>query len=167
MEHKQHIIVVGNGMVGHHFVEQLAQSDDAIAITVLGAEPRPAYDRVHLSDVFAGREPAELALVTREGYARMGVNAHFGDAVRGIDRIAHTVITDSGREFHYDKLVLATGSYPFVPPVPGGDHNRCFVYRTIDDLGAIKAAAASASIGVVVGGGLLGLEAANALRNLG
>jgi nitrite reductase (NADH) large subunit len=77
------------------------------------------------------------------------------------------VTTVAGREFHYDKLVLATGSYPFVPPVPGADNARCFVYRTIDDLGAIKAAAATSKKGVVVGGGLLGLEAANALRNLG
>jgi len=164
---KQRLIVVGNGMVGHHLVEQMLELRAAWSITVIGAEPRPAYDRVHLSDVFAGSTPADLALATREQYAAAGIEALFGDAVATIDRETHTVTTASGRSFGYDKLVLATGSYPFVPPVPGADNRLCFVYRTIDDLGAIKAAAASAKKGVVVGGGLLGLEAANALRNLG
>jgi nitrite reductase (NADH) large subunit len=161
------LVVVGNGMVGHHLVEQLLNEKTNWQITVIGAEPRPAYDRVHLSEVFAGKEPAELALTTREFYVNAGVEAIFGDAVASIDRTARKVKTDGGREFFYDKLVLATGSYPFVPPVPGHDHKLCFVYRTIDDLGSIKAAAATAKKGVVVGGGLLGLEAANALRNLG
>ncbi|HSB94988.1 MAG TPA: nitrite reductase large subunit NirB, partial [Spongiibacteraceae bacterium] len=166
---KQRLIVVGNGMVGHHLVEQFmtAPANALWAITVIGAEPRPAYDRVHLSDVFGGSTPADLALATREQYTAAGIDAVFGDAVATIDREAHTVTTASGRSFGYDKLVLATGSYPFVPPVPGADNRLCFVYRTIDDLGAIKAAAANAKRGVVVGGGLLGLEAANALRNLG
>ncbi|MDB6063188.1 MAG: nitrite reductase large subunit [Verrucomicrobiaceae bacterium] len=161
------VVVVGNGMVGHHLVEQLINEKTNWHITVIGAEPRPAYDRVHLSDVFAGREPSELALTTREFYVNAGVEAIFGDAVASIDRDARKVVTEGGREFAYDKLVLATGSYPFVPPVPGSDNKLCFVYRTIDDLGSIKAAAATAKKGVVVGGGLLGLEAANALRNLG
>lgn len=164
---KQNIVVVGNGMVGHHYVDQLASSELRTNITVIGAEPRPAYDRVHLSDFFAGKEPEELALVTRERYEAMGVQAHFGDAVASIDRQAKSVVTDSGRRFGYDKLVLATGSYPFVPPISGSEHDNCLVYRTIDDLGAIKAKAEGSKIGVVVGGGLLGLEAANALKNLG
>ncbi|MFT3929540.1 MAG: nitrite reductase large subunit NirB [Spongiibacteraceae bacterium] len=164
----KNLVVVGNGMVGHHFVEQLVESKmGGWKITVIGAEPRPAYDRVHLSEVFAGKEPNELALTTREYYANAGVDAVFGDAVASIDRDAKKVITAGGREFAYDKLILATGSYPFVPPVPGSDDKLCFVYRTIDDLGSIKAAAANSKKGVVVGGGLLGLEAANALRNLG
>jgi nitrite reductase (NADH) large subunit len=163
----QRLVVVGNGMVGHHLVEQLLNERTNWQITVIGAEPRPAYDRVHLSDVFAGREPAELGLTTREFYVNAGVDAIFGDAVASIDRATRKVKTEGGREFVYDKLVLATGSYPFVPPVPGHDNPLCFVYRTIDDLGAIKAAAATSKKGVVVGGGLLGLEAANALRNLG
>ncbi len=161
------LVVVGNGMVGHHFVEQMLGAAVPFAITVIGAEPRPAYDRVHLSEVFAGRAPAELALTTREFYQEAGVEAHFGDPVVSIDREARTVTTQGGRRFGYDKLVLATGSFPFVPPVPGADSNGCFTYRTIDDLGEIRAAAAKARRGVVVGGGLLGLEAANALRNLG
>lgn len=163
---KQKIVVVGNGMVGHHFVEQI-MNDARYDITVIGAEPRPAYDRVHLSAVFDGSTPADLALVTREAYEAAGVQAIFGEAVTAIDRENKTVVTALGRKFSYDKLVLSTGSYPFVPPVPGHNLKHCFVYRTIDDLGDIRAAAKNATRGVVVGGGLLGLEAANALRNLG
>ena len=163
---KQKIVVVGNGMVGHHFVEQI-MNDERYAITVIGAEPRPAYDRVHLSAVFDGSTPADLALTTREAYEEAGIEGIFGEAVNAINREQKTVTTVLGRVFAYDKLVIATGSYPFVPPVPGHDHKNCFVYRTIDDLGNIRAAAKNAKTGVVVGGGLLGLEAANALRNLG
>ncbi len=161
------LVIVGNGMVGHHLVEQMLAANSNFQITVIGAEPRPAYDRVHLSEVFAGREPHELALTTREFYKENGVAAHFGDAVASIDRDNKVVTTEGGQQFGYDKLVLATGSFPFVPPVPGHDNKLCFVYRTIDDLGAIRAASQGAKKGVVVGGGLLGLEAANALRNLG
>lgn len=161
------VVVVGNGMVGHHYVEQLVSSDIVADITVIGGESRPAYDRVHLSEYFAGRAPEDLALTTREHYNDIGVDAHFGDPVIGIDRQAKSVTTKNGRTFSYDKLVLATGSYPFVPPVPGNDQDSCVVYRTIDDLGNIKAQAENARIGVVVGGGLLGLEAANAVKNLG
>jgi nitrite reductase (NADH) large subunit len=164
---QRRIVVVGNGMVGHHFVEQLVKNTSQDAITVIGEEPRPAYDRVHLSDVFAGRAPDDLALVSRQMYREWGVDAHFGDPVVTIERSAKRVVTKSGRTFEYDKLVLATGSYPFVPPVPGADNERCLTYRTIDDLGQIRAKAKGSRIGVVVGGGLLGLECANALLNLG
>ena len=161
------VVVVGNGMVGHHYVEQLVSSNIEANITVIGGEPRPAYDRVHLSEYFAGRSPEDLALTTREHYQEIGVAAHFGDPVAEIDREAKTVATEGGQRFSYDKLVLATGSYPFGPPVPGHDQDACAVYRTIDDLGTIKALSEKAKVGVVVGGGLLGLEAANALQNLG
>ena len=161
------VVVVGNGMVGHHYVEQLVSSNIEANITVIGGEPRPAYDRVHLSEFFAGRSPEDLALTTRDHYKEIGVQAHFGDPVVEIDREAKTVATEGGQSFDYDKLVLATGSYPFVPPVPGHDQDACAVYRTIDDLGTIKALSEKAKVGVVVGGGLLGLEAANALQNLG
>ena len=163
----QKILVVGNGMVGHHYVDQLLQKKLDVEITVIGAEPRPAYDRVHLSEFFAGKKPEELALTTREFYQSSGVKAYFGDAVKQILREEKAVVTEAGRKFFYDKLVLATGSYPFVPPIPGSGHERCLTYRTIDDLGAIKHAAKGASVGVVVGGGLLGLECANAIKNLG
>jgi nitrite reductase (NADH) large subunit len=164
---KTRVVVIGNGMVGHHFVQSLHEKSQDVAITVIGGEPRPAYDRVHLSDVFAGRSPAELALVERETYEEWGVEAHFGDPVVAIERNNKQVVTENGRHFPYDKLVLATGSYPFVPPVPGNEHKRCLTYRTIDDLGEIRARAQSSKVGVVVGGGLLGLECANALKNLG
>lgn len=164
---KKKIVVVGNGMVGHHFVKTLVESNTGYSITVIGEEPRPAYDRVHLSEVFAGREPGELALVSRETYKTWHVDAHFGDPVSAIDREARHLTTEGGHRFSYDKLVLATGSYPFVPPVQGSDHKRCMTYRTIDDLGEIKSNARGSRVGVVVGGGLLGLECANALKNLG
>jgi nitrite reductase (NADH) large subunit len=164
---KRKIVVVGNGMVGHHFVESLVGTGSSAAITVIGEEPRPAYDRVHLSEVFAGRAPADLALASRETYREWGVEAHFGDPVERIERDSKAVVTRGGRRFHYDQLVLATGSYPFVPPVSGADHKRCLTYRTIDDLGEIRARAKGSRVGVVVGGGLLGLECANALTNLG
>ncbi len=164
---KLKVVVVGNGMVGHHYVETLANSDIDADITVIGGETRPAYDRVHLSEVFDGKEPSDLAMTTREHYEELGVHAHFGDFVASIDRDAKTVTTVGGQQFSYDKLVLATGSYPFIPPVPGHDQEHCLAYRTIDDLAEIKASAKGKKVGVVVGGGLLGLECANALKNLG
>jgi nitrite reductase (NADH) large subunit len=100
-------------------------------------------------------------------YQSWGVNVLIGEAVTSIDREAQTVFTNKGTTLFYDKLVLSTGSYPFVPPVPGHDRDHCLVYRTIEDLEAIKASAANGKIGVVVGGGLLGLEAAKALKDLG
>lgn len=161
------VVVVGNGMVGHHYVDTLAKSEVNAEITVIGGEPRPAYDRVHLSEVFDGKDPSDLAMTTREYYEELGVKAHFGDFVSKIDRDAKNVITEGGQVFEYDKLVLATGSYPFIPPVPGHDQKHCLAYRTIDDLGEIKASAEGQKVGVVIGGGLLGLECANALKNLG
>ncbi|MAT91287.1 MAG: nitrite reductase (NAD(P)H) [Halioglobus sp.] len=161
------IVVIGNGMVGHHFVKTLVESGAPVRITVLGEEPRPAYDRVHLSDVFGGSAPEALALTDRETYESWGVQAHFGEPVSSIDTAGKAVVTSLGRRFSYDKLVMATGSYPFVPPVPGHEHKRCLTYRTIDDLGEIRARAKDSRVGVVVGGGLLGLECANALKNLG
>lgn len=164
---KINVVVIGNGMVGHHYVETLANSSLDVNITVIGGEPRPAYDRVHLSEVFDGKKPSDLAMTTREHYIKLGVDAHFGDFVECIDRVSKTVTTQGGQVFSYDKLVLATGSYPFIPPVPGHDQAHCLAYRTIDDLAEIKASAAGKQVGVVVGGGLLGLECANALKNLG
>jgi len=162
---KLKVVVVGNGMVGHHYVETLANSEVDAHITVIGGESRPAYDRVHLSEVFDGKEPSDLAMTTREHYDELGVDAHFGDFVESINREAKTVTTVGGQEFSYDKLVLATGSYPFIPPVPGHEQPHCLAYRTIDDLAEIKASAKGKKVGVVVGGGLLGLECANALKN--
>ncbi|MFM9270126.1 nitrite reductase large subunit NirB [Halomonas elongata] len=163
----QDLIIVGNGMVGHHLVEQLVERDAHrhYRIRVFGEERHLAYDRVHLSEYFSGRDADDLALSTADYYAEHGIELHLHEAVTGIDRDARELVTPQGR-YAYDRLVLATGSYPFVPPIPGGDRDGCLVYRTLDDLDAIREAARSATTGVVVGGGLLGLEAANALRGL-
>ncbi|WP_144981957.1 nitrite reductase large subunit NirB [Halomonas sp. C22] len=163
----QKLIIVGNGMVGHHVVEQLVDSG-ALAtfeVTIFGEERHRAYDRVHLSEYFSGRDAQSLALCDADYYATHGITLRSGEAVTAIDREQQTVRTAQGA-YPYDQLILATGSFPFVPPIPGNDQPGCLVYRTLDDLDAIRAAAQDATNGVVVGGGLLGLEAANALRGL-
>ncbi|MFI1176406.1 nitrite reductase large subunit NirB [Streptomyces melanogenes] len=163
------IVVVGHGMVGQRFLEALAEKGvtDRARVVVLGEEPRPAYDRVHLTSYFTGATPDELSMVEDGFIEKYGIELHLGDPARSVDRAARTVTARSGRVFAYDVLVLATGSYPFVPPVPGRDLAGCFVYRTIEDLLAIEEYARTATTGAVVGGGLLGLEAAGALQGLG
>ncbi len=163
------IVLVGHGMVGQRFLEALADQG-AIAgarVVVLCEEPRPAYDRVHLTSYFSGTGPDGLALADADFMTRHGVELHLGDPAVAIDREARTVTARSGLTVAYDTLVLATGSYPFVPPVPGKDAEGCFVYRTIEDVQAIEEYAAGSRTGAVVGGGLLGLEAAGALKGLG
>lgn len=161
------ILVIGNGMVGQRFVEQLRETAPQTGITVLCEEPRPAYDRVALSSYFENRDASQLALTTEQWFADHQVELKIGVRAESIARDTKTVETSEGETLGYDELVLATGSYPFVPPIPGNDHERCFVYRSIEDLDAIIAAGENAKTGVVVGGGLLGLEAANALKMLG
>ena len=163
------IVIAGHGMVGHKMAQTLAAgaADGRWQVTVIGEEPRPAYDRVHLSEYFSGTSAEELSLVEAGFFDQPGLRLTCNTAVTAIDREARTVTLSDGRQLPYDDLVLATGSYPFVPPIPGKDHPACLVYRTIEDLDAIRAAATSARRGVVVGGGLLGLEAAKALRDLG
>ncbi|MFD3513451.1 nitrite reductase large subunit NirB [Streptomyces sp. NPDC058657] len=156
-------------MVGQRFLEAFAERDGTSAwqVTVLAEEPRPAYDRVHLTSWFSGTTADELSMWDAEFGDKYRIDLRLGDPAEAIDRDARTVTARSGEVFRYDALVLATGSYPFVPPVPGHDAAGCFVYRTIEDLEAIRAAADHARIGAVVGGGLLGLEAAGALRAMG
>lgn len=158
------LVVVGNGMVGQRFVDALRARDPQghWRVTVLAEERRPAYDRVRLSAYFDGVGEDELNVHTPDD----GVRLRLGEPVTAIDRERRVVRTAEG-EYRYDALVLATGSYPFVPPVPGADLPGVFVYRTLDDLAAIRAYAAGRRVGAVIGGGLLGLEAANALRLLG
>ncbi|WP_111497079.1 nitrite reductase large subunit NirB [Marinobacter bohaiensis] len=165
---KQTLIVIGNGMVGHHFLEQFADTPAAADydVHVFGEEPLIAYDRVHLSEYFGGSSHADLALGTAEDYAAKGLTLHLDEQVTELDRDNRKVITPKG-EYEYDAVVLATGSYPFVPPIDGHDQAHCLVYRTLADLDAIRASAEGRKTGVVVGGGLLGLEAANALKSLG
>ncbi|UYB44952.1 nitrite reductase large subunit NirB [Streptomyces sp. Je 1-4] len=163
------LVLIGHGMVGQRFLEELADRGvtERNRVVVLCEEPRPAYDRVQLTSYFAGRGPEDLSLVDPDFMARHGIELHLGDPATAVDRTARTVTARSGLTVHYDTLVLATGSYPFVPPVPGKDSAGCFVYRTIEDLLAIEEYAKNARTGVVVGGGLLGLEAAGALNGLG
>ncbi|MEU4789709.1 nitrite reductase large subunit NirB [Micromonospora tulbaghiae] len=160
----ERLVVVGNGMVGQRFVEALRarDTDGRWRVTVLAEEPRPAYDRVRLSAVFDGVDADELTVHTPDA----GVDLRLGEPATGVDRARRVVTTATG-EYPYDALVLATGSYAFVPPVDGTDLPGVFVYRTLDDLTAIREHARGRRTGAVIGGGLLGLEAANALRLLG
>ncbi|WP_263223905.1 nitrite reductase large subunit NirB [Pseudomonas alabamensis] len=162
------LVVIGNGMVGHHCVEQLVQAGalSRYRIHVFSEEPLRAYDRVHLSEYFGGRDAESLALGDAAFYQQAGVILHLGVPVLEIDRARQEVITAQGC-VPYAHLVMATGSYPFVPPIEGATGDSRLVYRTLADLDTIRAAANNARRGVVVGGGLLGLEAANALRSLG
>jgi len=164
----KNLVIVGNGMVGHHCVEQLIARGalERYQIHVFGEERQRAYDRVHLSEYFGGRDADGLALCDASWYADNGVQLHLGVEVLDIDRTRQALVTTNGLQ-PYDRLILATGSYPFVPPIPGAEGASRLVYRTLEDLDAIRAAAAGVRRGVVVGGGLLGLEAANALKSLG
>ena len=164
---RKRVVIAGNGMVGHKVVETLLDRDGGgnVEIIVFGEEDRAAYDRVGLSAYMSGTTAEELSLVEPGAYDP--VNLHLGESIVEIDRGAKTVVSSCGAVVEYDALVLATGSSPFVPPIPGNDLQGCFVYRTIDDLDAIRDAAEGKRVGAVIGGGLLGLEAANALKLLG
>lgn len=165
---KKQLVVIGNGMVGHHFVEQLMASSvaDEYQVSVFAGEPCRAYDRVHLSEYFDHPDATHLQLGEPDFYTRHSIALHLAEPVIRLDRDRRRVITAQG-EYAYDALVLATGSYPFVPPIPGREQPHCLVYRTLEDLDAIRESAQGAQRGVVVGGGLLGLEAAHALTKLG
>ncbi|MBE4584959.1 nitrite reductase large subunit [Vibrio navarrensis] len=163
------IVIVGNGMVGHQLVEQLVAGGSHLQkrIVVIGEERFIAYDRVHLSGLFAGQSHQDLLLSSEEWYQKLGIELLLGVAVVAVDRVNKTLTLEDDTQLHYDQLVFATGSYPFVPPMPGSERKNVFVYRTLDDLSQIKQACVGAKTGAVIGGGLLGLEAANALRLLG
>lgn len=168
MHVRKQLVVVGHGMVGHRFVESAISRGltETYDITVLGEEPRPAYDRVALTSFFeAGAEA--LSFLPSGRYDDPRVTLRLGTEVVAISPRHRIVTLASGEDLHYDELVLATGAAPFVPPVPGADLGNVFVYRTIEDLEAIRDASRKAKVGAVIGGGLLGLEAANALHQLG
>lgn len=166
MHARSRLLVIGNGMVGQRFLESLP-IDCPLDITVVAEEARPAYDRVQLSAFFSGKTAADLSLVEPGFFAQKNIALKLNERAVSIDRDARKVRTSNGLELKYDILVLALGSYPFVPPIPGRDRSHCHVYRTIEDLEAIRASSEGARVGAVVGGGLLGLEAAKALRDLG
>lgn len=165
----KHIVVIGNGMVGYKFCEKLRTSTDSqvFHVTVFGEEPRPAYDRVHLSEYFSGKEAEEMLLAPRSWYADHLIDLHCGEFIVKINRKEKTIETHRHQVIPYDKLILATGSRPFVPSIPGTDKKGVFVYRTLEDLEAIKQYSKKATRAAVLGGGLLGLEAAKALLDLG
>ena len=169
MSEKKTLVVIGNGMVGQNFLSTLVANEikENYDIVTFCEEPRPAYDRVHLSEYFSGKSAEDLSLVEDGFFEQHTIKVHIGDRAKDIDTNNQIVKSEQGIEIRYDKLVLATGSYPFVPPVPGHDREQCHVYRTIEDLEAITATGKKSKIGVVVGGGLLGLEAAKALKDLG
>jgi nitrite reductase (NADH) large subunit len=164
---KPTIVVVGNGMVGYKFCEKLVAKSSAFQIIVFGEEPRRAYDRVHLSEYFAGKTADDLSMSSASWYADHDIELYLGDPIQEINRQNKTIHSLKGVTLRYDYLVLATGSSAFVPDLPGIEKEGVFVYRTIEDLELIKAYAVNAKSGVVMGGGLLGLEAAKALIDLG
>lgn len=168
-KNQQTIVVIGNGMVGHRFIEKLVEfdSDKRYRIVTFCEEPRAAYDRVGLTSFFAHRDAEQLMIARMDWYQANGVELHIGDRVSMIDREQGLVRSDAGQEVHYDHIVLATGSYPFVPPVEGIKHRGVFVYRTIEDLEKIIEYGKTAKRCAVIGGGLLGLEAAKAAYDLG
>jgi assimilatory nitrate reductase electron transfer subunit len=164
------LVVIGYGMAGSRLVEDVRARDPRVDITVLGAEKQAAYNRVLLSDVLAGRtDPDDIALNAPGWPAEAGVDLRLGAAATSIDREAREVVADDGARIAYDTLVLATGSHAWLPPVDGLDADRrgVTVFRTLDDCHAIIAAAHSARHAVVLGGGLLGLEAARGLAGRG
>ncbi|MDI9278792.1 nitrite reductase large subunit NirB [Pantoea sp. EABMAA-21] len=166
---KHSVVIIGNGMVGHRFIEELIDKAEPgqFAITVFCEEPRVAYDRVHLSAYFSHHTAEELSLVRPGYYEKHQVNLLIGERAITINRDEKLIHSNTGRAVHYDTLIFATGSYPWIPPIRGAEGSDCFVYRTIEDLNAIEACARRSQRGAVIGGGLLGLEAAGALKNLG
>lgn len=166
---KTNLVIIGNGMVGHRFVEDLIDKmlSNQFNITIFCEEPRVAYDRVHLSSYFSGHTVEALSLVREGLYEESNINILLNERAILINRQRKEIHSQTGRIVPYDKLILATGSYPWIPPIKGSDGTDCFVYRTIEDLDAIKECANRSKRGAVVGGGLLGLEAAGAVTNLG
>lgn len=163
------IVVIGNGMVGYKFCEKLRNQVDEkkYAITVFGEEPRIAYDRVHLSEYFTNQSPDTLTLAPLSWYEENCIELHCGELVAHIDRRNKTIETHRNQITSYDKLIIATGSSPFMPSIPGTDKKGVFVYRTIEDLDAIISYGKKVKRVAVLGGGLLGLEAAKAMVDMG
>jgi nitrite reductase (NADH) large subunit len=166
---RQKIVVIGNGMVGHHFCQKLIGMNerDRFEIVTFCEEPRVAYDRVGLTRFFDTRDPENLMLTSEQWYRDNGIRLFIGIKAIKIDRQKQIVLSSSGVEISYDRVVLATGSSPFVPPVPGMDKEGVFAYRTIEDLQELVEYSKGKKTAAVIGGGLLGLEAARAVNDLG
>ncbi len=166
---RQRLVVIGNGMAGMRTVEELlARAPVRYDITVFGAEPHPNYNRIMLSSVLAGEKTVDdIVINSREWYAENGITLHTGDPVIAIDRAARTVTSAAGKVVPYDKLLISTGSKPLMPPLPGLSLPGVVAFRDIADVDAMMKAAAGGQRAVVIGGGLLGLEAAWGLRRQG
>lgn len=167
--HKEKLVLIGNGMAGVRTLEELLKlAPERYEITVFGAEPHPNYNRILLSSVLAGEKRlSDIVLNDREWYQENGIALKTGDAVTGIDRIARNIITKRGETAAYDRLLIATGSNPFIIPVPGHEKQGVIGFRDIADVEAMLEAAGRCKKAVVIGGGLLGLEAANGLLKNG
>ncbi len=167
---KEKIVVVGNGMVGYHFCRQLKEIDrkERFDITVFGKETQPAYDRVNLTDFVNHRSARQLYLAEENWYEQQNISLHLNDPVLKIDPDSKQIVSQAGHIESYDHLVLATGSVPFIPPVFNHAHREGqFVYRTISDIEQILEYSQKCESAAVIGGGLLGLEAAKVLHDLG
>jgi nitrite reductase (NADH) large subunit len=162
---KLQLVVIGNGMAGVRAVEELLTlAPDLYNITIIGSEPHPNYNRILLSPVLAGeQEVRDIVLNSFEWYQENGITLHSGSTATNIDRAKRLVHTQDGMSFEYDRLLLATGSKPFILPIPGADLPGVISYRDIADTQAMIQASTSFKEAVVIGGGLLGLEAANGL----
>lgn len=168
------IIVAGNGMVGYKFCEKFVahEKSENFKLVVFGEEPRPAYDRVHLSEYFESQDAKALEMAPKEWYLENQIELVTSERVLDINRDSKTISTSKDRIFSYDYLVLATGSSPFVPPIKGVEKKGVFVYRTIEDLEGMLAYAADLkktkpnAKAAVLGGGLLGLEAGKAVLDM-
>src|SRR5215217_7890193 len=163
---RQKLVLVGNGMAGVRTLEELLKiAPDRYDITVFGAEPHPNYNRILLSPVLAGEQTLdEIVLNSWDWYEQNGIKLHAGKKVVQVDRVRRVVRADDGTEEPYDRLLLCTGSNPFILPVPGKDLEGVIAYRDIADTNAMIDASAKYKKAVVIGGGLLGLEAANGLN---
>ncbi|PRD53985.1 nitrite reductase large subunit NirB [Sphingobacterium gobiense] len=161
------VVVIGNGMVSHKFCEKLTTKSRNFKLIVFGEEPIRAYDRVHLTDYFGNKTLDDLFLSKNEWYEENNIDLYLNDPIVHIDVEKKCIHSKKDIQIDYDYLILATGSAAFVPPIPGVDKEGVFLYRTIEDLDQIKAYASTANKGTVIGGGLLGLEAAKALVDLG
>jgi nitrite reductase (NADH) large subunit len=167
---REHLVVIGNGMAGMRTVEELLKHEagKGFRITVFGAEPHPNYNRILLSSVLAGdKSVEEIVINSRAWYQENGIGMIAGDAVTAIDRGDKTVTAASGRVVHYDRLLIATGSKPLAPPIPGLGLPGVCAFRDIADVNKMLAAAKTHKRAVVIGGGLLGLEAAWGLKQRG
>eukprot|EP00562_Extubocellulus_spinifer_P004164 CAMPEP_0178527834 /NCGR_PEP_ID=MMETSP0696-20121128/31482_1 /TAXON_ID=265572 /ORGANISM="Extubocellulus spinifer, Strain CCMP396" /LENGTH=1148 /DNA_ID=CAMNT_0020159451 /DNA_START=79 /DNA_END=3525 /DNA_ORIENTATION=+ len=177
-EDPKKVVVIGNGMVGQRFMENLidlTKDDNSCTLATFCEEPRAAYNRVKLTSYFETRDPSDLTMTgpyEKDGrtawYEDNGVELYLNDKAVSIDTESKTITGESGREIPYDVAVMATGSYPFVPPIPGRHRPGVFVYRTIEDLEAMLAYVKENNVksAAVIGGGLLGLEAAKAVADM-